>query len=141
MAEPQMVRCVVPCWWAEKAIYFVPGDEAMIDPENPIAMYFDGFKPGTKVYHKTKGSTRKGATKEPKETFRVVPGKVEEEETEETGEEAETAKSIEEIEAEASAPKVRVACPWPECEKDYQDESRLKAHLTKVHGGERPEEE
>lgn len=69
-----IVRCIKECWDSKTAINYVPGDEADINPKDPIAKYFTGFPPGTKVYFKDPAS-KSGKTKI-KEGFRTVPGPV-----------------------------------------------------------------
>lgn len=75
MAEKQIVRCIKPCWDGTRCIYYMPGDQDAVDPERPIAQYFEGWAPGTKVYWKKPGNKRLGT--DPEETFRIIPGKVE----------------------------------------------------------------
>jgi hypothetical protein len=61
MADKQAVRCVRQCFDSDLAILYYPGDIADIDPERPIAKYFEGWKPGTKVYYKKwVGDKRRG---------------------------------------------------------------------------------
>lgn len=70
MAEKQEVRCVKRYWDSTRSKRFYPGMIWDIDPEEPAAAYFEGWAPGTKVYHKERGSK----TKAVKETHRIIPG-------------------------------------------------------------------
>ena len=47
-----IVKCIKRCWDSKKCIHYVRGDEADINPKDPIAMYFEGWPPGTEVYFK-----------------------------------------------------------------------------------------
>ena len=64
MEEKQLVTCVEQVWSNEKRRMFYVGVRAEINPESPLAKYFDGWKPGTVVYTKEKG----------KEGTRIIPG-------------------------------------------------------------------
>ena len=59
MAESQKVQCVKRCRDNKTGLRYHIGNTGDIDPSQPIAMYFKGFAPGTKVYHEIKGTKPK----------------------------------------------------------------------------------
>lgn len=65
----QEVVCNRPCWDSSTATYYTFGNVALIDPKTPIAQHFDGWAPGTIVYHKERGVL---GGKEPQVTTRKV---------------------------------------------------------------------
>lgn len=63
----QEVNCVQRCWDSKTKRLYYPGDVDDINPLDPVAKYFDGFKPGTEVYTKKNG----------KEGTKIIPGGIE----------------------------------------------------------------
>ena len=74
MAETQEVRCTERCRDNATMRRYFPGDIDDIDPSLPIAMYFEGWKDGTKVYHKVRG-TKDRDIKVTTRTIGKAPGK------------------------------------------------------------------
>lgn len=66
-----IVRCIRECWDSSIPRHYVPGDQDDIDPMNPIAKYFEGWPPGTKVYFKEPANKKK--KKKIKDGLREVP--------------------------------------------------------------------
>lgn len=72
MEEKQNLVCNKPCWDSKATRLYTFGEKAMrmIDPSEPLAQYFDGWPPGTEVYHKKNGVL---GGKEPVITTRKIP--------------------------------------------------------------------
>ena len=69
----QEVRCTRTGVFDNKtARYYRRGDTDFIEPLDPVAQYFEGWIPGTEVYHKTKGTK----DEDPIQTTRIVPGAI-----------------------------------------------------------------
>jgi len=69
--EQFKVKCIRECWDSKTKIHYVPGDEALINPIDPVAKYFKGFPPGTEVYYKT--SADRHRTGKIQQGFKKVP--------------------------------------------------------------------
>lgn len=60
MAEKQVVTCVRECWDSTIPRHYVRGDRDQVDPESPVAKYFEGWAPGTEVYFKNPSKAKFG---------------------------------------------------------------------------------
>ena len=135
----QEVRCTKTGVFDNKtARYYRRGDTDFIEPLDPVAQYFEGWAPGTEVYHKTRGTK----DKDPVIGTRIVPGKPPL--TEEEQATAQSERDERELNRLLTEKREREAQGFDEaadpfrcehCDFETAHESAFKRHMTMEHPG------